>query len=221
MHDFLGGKGVFAIDAPLSGRLKWLLILLLTCGLFYGAVMGTFSGLAPGRFQQLLYSGIKVPFLLLVTFVLCLPSFFVINTVAGLREDFAQVIRAVIATQACVTVVLAGLAPLTALSYLSCAHYNVAVFFNGLMFALASASAQIVTRRYYRPLFQRSPRHRWLCFVWFLLYIFVGIQMAWVLRPFIGDPKTAIAFFRKEAWGNAYIVLARIIVNTLRALASS
>jgi len=49
--------------------------------------MGTFSGLAAGRFHQLLYSGVKVPLLMLVTFGLCLPSFFVLNTVAGLRDE--------------------------------------------------------------------------------------------------------------------------------------
>ena len=47
IDDFLRGRGVFASDAPLSGRLLWLLILLIACGLFYGAVMGTYSGLPP------------------------------------------------------------------------------------------------------------------------------------------------------------------------------
>ena len=70
--DFLRGKGIFAIDAPLLGRLRWLLAFLLICGLLYGAVMGTYSGLKPGRLHQLLYSGVKVPFLLLATFGLVL-----------------------------------------------------------------------------------------------------------------------------------------------------
>jgi hypothetical protein len=29
--------------------------------------------------------------------------------------------------------------------------------------------------------------------------------MGWVLRPFIGDPRTQTTFFREGAWGNAYI----------------
>ena len=108
IDDFLHGRGAFAVEAPLSGRLRWLFALLAVCGVFYGAVMGTYSGLAPGRVHQLLYSGVKVPLLLLVTFLLCLPSFFVVNTIAGLRDDFGQVLRALVATQSCVTVVLAG-----------------------------------------------------------------------------------------------------------------
>ncbi len=213
IDDFLRGRGAFAPDAPLAGRLLWLFVLLITCGLFYGAVMGTYTGLATNRLLQLFYSGVKVPLLLLATFLLCLPSFFVINTVAGLRDDFREVVRAVVATQSCITVVLAGLAPITAFWYLSCANYRQAVLFNALMFGVASVSAQVVVRRYYGPLTRRSQRHRRLLWAWFFLYAFVGIQMAWVLRPFIGAPNAPVTFFRSEAWGNAYVVLARMIAG--------
>ena len=206
---------MFASDAPLSGRLPWLFILLIACGLFYGVVMGTYSGLTIGRLHQLLYSGVKVPLLLLATFLLCLPSFFVINTIAGLREDFGRVLRAVIGTQSCVTVVLASLAPFTAVWYLSSADYKLALLFNALMFGVASVAAQVVVRRYYGPLIRRSRRHRQLLRVWFLLYVFVGIQMAWVLRPFIGDPELPVAFFRSGAWGNAYVVVARLVMHAV------
>ena len=215
IDDFLRGQGAFAPEAPLAGRLRWLVVLVITCGPFYGIVMGTFSGLTPGRFHQLLYSGLKVPLLLLATFLLCLPSFFVINTVAGLREDFGRVLRAVVGTQACVTVVLAGLAPFTAVWYLSSADYKLALLFNALMFGIASVAAQVVIRRYYGPLIRRSRRHRQLLRVWFLLYVFVGIQMAWVLRPFIGDPELPVAFFRSGAWGNAYVVVARLVMHAV------
>ena len=177
--------------------------------------------MAPGRFQQLLYSGVKVPILLLATFGLCLPSFFVVNMLAGLRDDFGQVMRALIATQSCVTVVLAALAPITALWYVSCADYNLVLLFNMAMFGIASGTAQIVVRRYYRPLIQREPRHRHLLWAWFVLYAFVGIQMAWVLRPFIGNPHAPVAFFRAEAWGNAYVVVGRLILRTAHRLVPS
>jgi len=164
----------------------------------------------------LLYSGVKVPLLLLVTFLLCLPSFFVVNTIAGLRDDFGQALRALVATQSCVTVVLAGLAPITAFWYVSCPDYRLAVLFNGVTFAVATVAAQIVVRRYYGPLVRRSARHRQLLWAWFFLYAFVGIQMGWVLRPFIGDPDLPVAFFRSGAWGNAYVMVGGMILETAR-----
>jgi len=37
----------------------------------------------------------------------------------------------------------------------------------------------------------------------------VAIQMAWVLRPFIGSPGNPVQFFRAESWGNAFVILGR------------
>jgi len=99
--------------------------------------------------------------------------------------------------------------------YLSSADYQLALLFNALMFGVASFAAQVIVRRYYGPLIRRSPRHRQLLRVWFLLYAFVGIQMAWVLRPFIGNPRLPVAFFRAEAWGNAYVVVAQLLVHAV------
>jgi len=165
--EFLRGQGRFALDAPLAGRLRWLVAFVVTGGLLYGAVMGSFSALAPGRYHQMLYSGAKVPLLLLVTFGICLPSFFVINTVAGLRDDFGQALQAIVGAQACVTLVLAALAPTVAVFYLSSDDYLWAVLYNGILFGIASLSAQVIIRRYYRPLIRRDPRHRRMLYVWF------------------------------------------------------
>ena len=42
--------------------------------------------------------------------------------------------------------------------------------------------------------------------------------MGWILRPFIGDPRAPIAFLRSDAWGNAYVVVIRLIVRILGRL---
>jgi hypothetical protein len=62
--------------------------------------MGSLTGLAGGRQLQLLYSAIKVPILLLVTFAISLPSFAVINTLLGLRSDLRAAMSALLDTQA-------------------------------------------------------------------------------------------------------------------------
>lgn len=216
VNQCLRTEGVFAVDASLAGRLRSVLAILISCGMFYGMVMGAYSGLALGRFHQMLYSAVKVPLLLLATFALCLPSFFVINTLAGLRDDFARVVHALLTAQACVTALLAGLAPITAFLYLSCTTYQGAILINAVMFAIASLSTQVVLRRYYQPLIRHAPRHQHLLVAWIVLYGFVGIQMGWVLRPFIGSPNTAVAFFRSDAWGNAYIVVLQLLMNVMR-----
>jgi hypothetical protein len=187
-----------------------LLAFVILFGVFYGAVMGTFGGLAGRRALQPLYSGIKVPLLLLITFGLSLPSFFVLNTVMGVRGDFPHVLRGLIATQAALTIVLAALAPITAVWYASSSDYESALVFNAFVFFAASVAAQFLLRRWYRPLVARNPRHRTLLRAWLIIYAFVGIQMGWTLRPFVGHPRGETRFFREEAWGNAYVHVAGI-----------
>lgn len=179
-------------------------------GAVYGAVLGSFGGFAGDRIFQVIYSALKVPLLLLATFALSLPSFFVINTLAGLRVDFPQALRALVATQAGLTMILASFAPFTALWYLSYGNYRAAVLFNAFMFGTASLAAQRLLRSFYRPLIERNPRHRSLLWLWLTIYAFVGIQMGWILRPFVGDPNSPTHFFRREVWGNAYVIIAKL-----------
>jgi hypothetical protein len=175
----------------------------------YGAAMGTFGGVRPA---QILYSSLKVPLLLLVTGGISLPSVFVLYTLSGLRDDFPQVLHGLLSTQAALATVLAALAPFTLLWYASCSDYRLAILFNALMFALATASTQRVLRRHCRDLIARDARHRTLLQVWFVLYAFVGIQMGWMLRPFIGDPTQPTAFLRRDGLSNAYEALVRFLL---------
>jgi hypothetical protein len=202
-------------DESIPHRLPRLLLIILLFGAIYGSVMGAFGISVPGHAIQLAYGAIKVPMLLTVSFCLALPSFIVLNTLLGARPDLPHVIRALLSMQAGLTVVLASLAPFTAFWYVSFSDYNVALLFNGGMFLVATLAAQWILRRAYRPLIATNPRHRVLLRIWVFLYSFVAIQMAWVLRPFLGDPTGPVTFFRREAWGNAYVEIFRTAVHAL------
>ncbi|MBC8108566.1 MAG: hypothetical protein H7Z14_18415 [Anaerolineae bacterium] len=179
----------------------------LACALIYGAAMGC----SDARPIQILYSAIKLPLLLSVTFVFCLPSFFVINTVVGVRQDFLRVLRALLASQASITVALCSFAPLTLFWYLSTGNHELHILFNVIAFGVASVAGQVVLRRHYAPLTASAPVHTKLLKLWLIVFSFVGIQAAWVLRPFIGDPTRGTQFMRDDPWTNAYVWLARMI----------
>ena len=209
-----------ATSAGAAARLTWYAA---AFGLAYGAAMGSYAGFVVDRpwdelGLQMLYSAVKVPLLLGVTCLLALPSFFVANTLAGLRDDFFEAVRAVAAAQAGLAIILASLAPLTLTWYLSFADYNAAITVNAVMFAVASVSAQLLLRSYYRPLVARNRRHRLMMVCWLVIYAFVGIQMGWVLRPFIGAPGIAPEFFRSEIGENAYVVVTRLLLRVIGGL---
>jgi hypothetical protein len=111
-------------------------------------------------------------------------------------------------------VVLASLAPFTLLFYASTTDYNSAILFNAVVFGAASLAGQRLLMRFYAPLIARDSRHRKMVRVWIILYAFVGIQMGWVLRPFIGDPGKTTVYFREGAWGNAYIEVWDKVLTT-------
>jgi len=201
-----------------TGPRKWMraVSFILIFGTCYGGLMGTFGGVTGERLLPVLYSGLKVPLLLLVTFAIALPSFFVLNTLLGVRGDFPAVLTALISTQAGLTILLVALAPYTLFWYASSANYNAAILFNALVFGLAAVAAQWLLRRHYRVLIAANPRHRILLRTWLFIYAFVGIQSGWVLRPFIGNPDMKVQFFREEAWGNAYVEVAHKIRELLQ-----
>jgi hypothetical protein len=77
---------------------------------------------------------------------------------------------------------------------------------------LASFAGQHLLRGFYRPLIARNWRHRRMLWTWLALYVFVGIQMAWTLRPFLGALSAPVQFFRTGAdWENAYVVVAKLL----------
>ena len=157
------------VEAILRGQPSagsWAIVL--GCGLVYGGVMGLFGG----RWGQVAYSAVKVPLLLAATLTLSLPTYFVLNTLLGLRDDFATAWRAVVASQAGLTIILVALAPLTAFWYSSFAAYRPAILFNTLMFGVASLGAQVILRRSYQPLIARDRKHQSLLRTWIFLYAF-------------------------------------------------
>jgi len=210
-RDVLRGEPWTIVTRKPYQALSFYLTLIVILGSSYGAVMGTYAGFGGDRIWQIIYSAVKVPLLLTVTFVVALPSFFVLNTLLGLRQDWSRVLAALTASQATLTILLFSLAPLTAVFYASVANYKMAVLFNGVMFAVASFGTQRILRKHYVMLIHSNARHRLLLQFWLVIYIFVGVQMGWVLRPFVGDPGSPTQFFRQGAWSNAYVEVAAMV----------
>lgn len=198
----------------LEPEARALAALVLAAGPVYGAFMGSFALESADRLPLVLYSAVKVPLLIFATTAVCLPGFFVLSSVLGLRAFFGRAMRAILAGQAALTVALASLGPVTRMAYFSGADHRQALLFNAAMFTLATAAGHAVMLRRYRTL-RADPvygsRHTVMLWAWVVMYAFVGIQMGWMLRPFVGNPGMPVAFLRDEPFSNAYIVVFRLI----------
>lgn len=164
-----------------------------------------------------LFAAFKVPLLIALSALLCLPSFFVVNTVLGLRDDFPAACRGLLAAQATLGLCLGSLAPVLVFLAASLHDPYLLTLCDAGLFATATWAAQTVLARHYAPLIAKDPRHRQCLRGWLLLFAFTAIQLAWVLRPFRGTEGFPVQFLRPEAFEqNAYLVLLDHVVKLFR-----
>ncbi len=204
-------RTLFDLASARSQPLRLLVVVIVVCGPLYGAFMGSYALESPARLLMVAYAALKAPILIFATTAICLPGYFVLNTIAGLRRDFGRAFGAILAGQAGLTVVLASLAPYVSLAYLSGIAYRDALLLNAGMFTIATAASHVILLRNYGQLIARNRRHRPLLWFWVVMYAIVGMQMGWLLRPFVGSPELPVTFFRDEPFSNAYVFIARLI----------
>jgi len=197
----LRARGDFAVA---SARLPWVRLVgaVTLAGGGFGLAMGSFAG-----GMAALYSALKLPLLVSGALLVCLPSFYVINAVLGLADDYLAACRGILAAQATLAVTLLSLAPLALTAQLLTADYHTIKLIDGALFALASSCAQGTLARHYGPLLRRNPRHRLALLLWPALYVFVSLQLAYALRPFVGNPDFPTEFVRADWVGNVYLDL--------------
>lgn len=174
--------------------------------LVYGAVMGA-SNLLQGsqnplwqQFVQIPITGIKLPLLFLLTLAITLPPLYVSNAFSGARLPFKQFLALLLSGLALGSTLLASLATVAAFFALTSTRYDFIKLLHIIFFAYASISVVA----YLNAMLQRvsasglgkagTPLH--LRVAWLVLYIFVGTQLAWVLRPFIAAPDAPFQVFR-------------------------
>lgn len=208
VFDAVRGVGRWA-DANVGVRL--LGVVITAAGAIYGMGMGAYDLSTSERWLLPLFAAIKVPLVLLGTCIVCLPGFFVLNSVAGVRSDWTRARDAVMAGQAAMALCLASLAPLTLFLYASGVDHRRAIWVSLATFTVATLAGQVVMQRRYGALIARARVHRALLLAWIVMYAFVGVQFGWMLRPFVGTPGKPVEFLRDEAFTNAYVAVARIV----------
>jgi hypothetical protein len=180
--------------------------------LFAGAVVG---GSDLQRPWQIPIAAVKLPILLLATGLLTLPFLAAVHAANGCLDALPRTLRAVLVAELGMTTCLASLAPLLIIPPVSGASYDVIRLFDLAAFAIAAGFAAIVLRRMIEPLARRMPAWRWCVGSWLLVQAFTGMQLAWILRPFVGNPSMPVGFLRADPFTNAYVELGRMVARSL------
>ena len=186
----------------LGGKLRYSTLTVFALAGFFGLVAGAYSGPA-----QALSAGIKLPLLFFATFVICFPAFYVVQVLVGSRLRLPQVVVLVVGALALTSILLAAFVPIIAFFLLTGANYyfqhllNIAIAaIAGLygMYALHEGLAVVCDKRGVYP-----KKALTIMRAWALLFAFVGVQLAWNLRPFLGDQNKPFRVFGNYQ-GNFY-----------------
>jgi hypothetical protein len=189
----------------LAAKARAMLVSSVVCLALYGAVMG--SGHSP---LQAASSALKLPILFLATLVICAPTLYFFNVLFGSGQGLGQSVALLLTAITVTGVVLLSLAPILLFFLLTTSQYqffkllNVACFVAaGSMGALFLGQGMRLVSGAAREAGGGQPARAWVVRLWILVYAFVGSQMAWTLRPFIGAPSIRFELFR-QLGGNFY-----------------
>ena len=195
----------------LSQKIRDMLITSVIFFALYGAVMGFSNSLL-----QALSSAIKLPVLFLITLVICLPTLYFFNLLFGSRLNLSQTLALILTAMAVIAVLALSFAPIALFFWLTAPHYqfykllNVAILtltgFAGLSF-LWQGMRQVEKE-------ERAKIRSLVLWAWIVVYGFVGTQMAWTLRPFLGAPGLRFEIFR-DLGGNFYVNILQSIGEIL------
>jgi len=194
-----------------NARRFWLHVgvIILGAGL-YGAAMGWWRD--P---QQALYVAIKFPLIILFTVIGNALLNAMLAPLLGLNIPFRQSFSAILMSFTIASAILGAFSPIIAFAVwnapgltskaVSALTYNFILLAHVAAIALAGVTGNL---RLFQ-LLARLGRSRGVAFrvmlAWLAGNLFLGSQLSWILRPFIGSPGLPVEFFRAGAiHGNFY-----------------
>ncbi|HXU32620.1 MAG TPA: hypothetical protein VN851_18790 [Thermoanaerobaculia bacterium] len=201
LDDILAGRGLRKIALRLA--------LAMTLGAaLYGAVFGSWHG--P---RLALYVAVKFPLVMFATTALTLLFSWIAARFLGLPLRLAQAAVLTLLALTVASLVLAALAPVAGL-FVFCSPrptpeartaHNVLYLMHTFLVGTAGFAGTRALRRALGRLAVPKATVRAAYAIWVFAFAFVGGEIAWALRPFVGSVYAPVAFLREKPLdGNVY-----------------
>jgi len=189
----------------------WGQILLITIFTFcYGLIMGSYNGV-----YQAFLSGIKLWGLFLLTLLICFPSFYIVQIVLGSKIGVKQLLIMLLSGLVMVSTIMLAFGPIVLFFQLSGDNYHflqllhVGIFtFSGIFgmrVVLDSLTNACENQQVYPKIGLKVFQ------IWVIIFAFVGLQLSWNLRPFIGYKGMPTQLFRDDTQGNIYSTIFKSV----------
>lgn len=178
------GQLISGREAP-EGFIRFLTVVVILLYGSYGFSMGLFHSFGAGA-----VSAVKLPILFLLTLSLCLPALYTLNGLYGPRFSLLESVRIVLLATSVNALALGSYAPFSFFFVMTTSNdgYNFLVLMHVAVFALAGILSLFTIAVLMRAAGTQRKRPVGAGFIasWMMIYGFVGSQVSWTLRPWIG-----------------------------------
>ncbi|MEO1217895.1 MAG: hypothetical protein AAFY45_30485 [Bacteroidota bacterium] len=177
---------------------------------FYGLIMGSYNS-----WMQSLVTGVKLFLLILLTVAICFPSFYIVQMILGSKIKLKPLLIILLSGFVVMTTIMLAFAPIVVFfqmgaenySFIQLLHVGIFIFSGsfGMKFVLDGLTYAFEKTEVYPKIGVVIFRY------WIIIFAFVGMQLSWNLRPFVGSKDMPFELFRANTQGNFYTaVLASI-----------
>lgn len=179
------------------------LVLIFVFTFFYGVIMGSYNS-----FAQALTTGVKLWLLFILTLIICFPSFYIVQLILGSKIKIAQLLIILLAGLLMVSVTMLAFAPIILFFQLSGDNYYFLQLLHVFVFGFSGVFGMKVVLDALTAIFEGKniyPKIGLTVFkIWVIIFAFVGMQLSWNMRPFLGDKNMPYQLVRGETKGNFY-----------------
>ncbi|MEM1134860.1 MAG: hypothetical protein AAGI07_03400, partial [Bacteroidota bacterium] len=181
---------------------------------FYGVIMGSYNS-----FEQAVSTGLKLWLLFMLTLLICFPSFYIVQLILGSKIKIGQLVIILLAGFVMVSVTLLAFAPIVLFFQLSGDNYHFLQLLHVFVFGFSGVFGMKVVLDALTALFEGQniyPKVGLTVFkIWVIIFAFVGMQLSWNMRPFLGNKNMDFQLFRTETKGNFYGAVFSSVGNLL------
>ena len=202
--------------------ISYIVVIVAGAGL-YGAAMGWWR--SP---LQALYTGIKLPLIILLTATGNAMLNAMLAPLLGLNIPFRQSFMAMLMSFTISAAVLGSFAPIVAFliwntppmsphAWMSSGTYNFILLVFVVVIAFGGNVGNLRLLQLLQRLGQSNSVATRVLFAWLAGNLFVGTQLSWILRPFVGSPGLPVQFLREDALkGNFYESIFHSFIQLFR-----
>lgn len=190
------------------------LVLIFCFTFFYGVIMGSYNSLL-----QSVSTGMKLWLLFILTLIICFPSFYIVQLILGSKIKISQLLIILLSGFVMVSVTMLAFAPIILFFQLSGDNYHFLQLLHVFVFGFSGIFGMKVVLDALTSIFEGKniyPKIGLTVFkIWVIIFAFVGIQLSWNMRPFLGNKHMEFQLFRTETQGNFYNSVFTSIGNML------